>query len=111
VDEDRGVTGNHMVCVDVVDREVVRHGPATGAPVDAIHRKASAGTCLQQVATIQLLRLLPLLVGLIPEGVILGGGDGAAVGHLETGYLVFVDPEVGDPSGALFTGFGIGGED
>ena len=53
---------------------------------------------------------LVLVVGGVPERMVFGCLEGAAVGfELEEG--VGVDPEVGDLAGSTFSGLRVGGED
>jgi hypothetical protein len=88
VNEDRSLACQHIVRVNAIDGEVVGGGDPlrSGAEADDADESPIGGEEL--VASVELVGTLVLVVGRVPERVVLGGGDDLTTLDLEISQRV-----------------------
>jgi len=74
VDKGPSIADGDVVGVKVRDGEVVGLADVAGRPGEAAGSDLGAVDGVEAVALVEFLGVLPLLVRLVPEGVVLGGG-------------------------------------
>src|SRR5687767_14430217 len=110
VDENLIFAGGDIIGADVVNGEVESGRCPFRPEFDAINGDEFAVGGADEVTAVEVLGLLPLVVGGVPERVVFGGGDDAAV-DLEVDDGVFVFPHMGYLAWASLAGLGVFSQD
>ena len=111
MDEDGDFSGEHIVRVGGGDGEVVGEGGVGSGPINAGDGGGGSGVGGEElVAGLEGVGWLPLLVAVVPEGVVFGGRDAGAVFEFQVDDGVAVDPYRQDRFGRLLSGLGVGGQ-